>query len=153
MKSRTKSLLAILGMAFSSGAMASDIECYDAKIRAKPTAQIPTVYPDEPDTIVISWPWFLDLKVKRVIEGKVLPSKITVLAVLHNPYQDKIRTWLLRRNTAGSFNVIRTEPSSVSRCKADANAARPYLRPEAGKTLEDCRREGEEALRRYYDEE
>lgn len=153
MRSRTKSLLAILGLTFSSGAMVSDIECYDAKIRAKPIAQIPTVYPNDPDYIVISWPWFLDLKVRKVLEGKVPQSKITVLAVLHGAYAEKTATWLLRRNTAGGFNVIRTEPSSVRRCEADAGAARPYLRPEAGRTLEDYRREGEEALRRYDDEE
>jgi hypothetical protein len=152
MKPHTNSLLAILGMAFSSGAMASDVDCYDAKIRARPTAQIPTVYPDDPEYIVISWPWFLDLKVKTVLEGKVLPTKITVLAVLHNPYRDKTRLWLLRRNTAGSFNVIRNEASSVPRCKAGTDAAQPYLRPGEGKTFEDYRREGEEALRRYDNE-
>lgn len=47
-------LLAILAAAGPSSATASDIECYDLKIRAKAIAQVPTVYPDDPDYIVIS---------------------------------------------------------------------------------------------------
>lgn len=135
-------LLAILAAAGPSSATASDIECYDLKIRAKAIAQVPTVYPNDPDYIVISWPWFVDLKVKKVLEGELSQSRITVLAVLHVPYVTKTRTWLLRHNTIGTFNLIRSD-EPLPRCAINATAVQPYIRPAEGKTLDDYRREGE----------
>jgi hypothetical protein len=145
-------LLAILAAAGPSSATASDIECYDLKIRAKAIAQVPTVYPNDPDYIVISWPWFVDLKVTKVLEGELSQSRITVLAVLHAPYITKTRTWLLRHNTIGTLNLIRSaEP--LPRCAINAAAVQPYIRPAVGKTLDDYRREGEAEYMQSNDEE
>ena len=147
-------LMAFVVISLSSNAWAAEIECYDAKVRAKPIAQIPTAFPYDPDIIVISWPWFIDLRVRRVIDGELPQKQITALAVIHSAYISKTRTWLLRRNTLGGFNVLRiNEPDSVPRCDADVEPAQPYLRPEEGRSLEDYRREGEGELRRYYDDE
>lgn len=129
----------------SSPAAAGEPECYDAKVRGRPVAQIPTVMPEEEGYIVISWPWFVDLRISKVLEGEVDQSDITVLAVLHNRYLDKARTWLLRRNNLGMFNVLRPEkPDAVPRCNGDIAPAEPYLRPGEGRPLEEYRREGEE---------
>lgn len=152
MKTRTGILLAFLVTAEPASATTSDIECYDLKIRAKPIAQVPTVYPNDPDYIVISWPWFVDLKVTEVIEGELPQTTITALAVLHTYYIPKTRKWLLRRNAIGTFNLIRTaEP--LPRCPTSAAPAQPYLRPADGKTLDDYRREGEAEYARYSDDE
>ncbi|MGC1469384.1 MAG: hypothetical protein WA793_08380 [Sphingorhabdus sp.] len=140
----------ILSLALSAAPETSDIDCYDVKIRAKPVAQIPTVYPDDdPEYIVISWPWFVDLKITKVLEGEIRKSQITALAVLHTGYVRKSRIWFLRRNTAGFFNIIRTEPSRLVRCDPDTPAANPYLRPGAGETYESYRRAGEERYKLY----
>ena len=82
-------------------ASASEVECYDAKVRAKAVAQIPTPYPrSDPDVIVMSWPWFVDLDVRRVIEGDVEKGRLETLAVLHSGYVRKTMTFYLRRNSA-----------------------------------------------------
>lgn len=136
----------------SLGAAASDLECYDAKIRAKPLAQFYTPIPEIPGAIVMSWPWFIDLKVRKVLEGEVVGRKITILAVLHSAYPSKTQVFLLRRNTAGTFNLIREDPSQVSRCQPGTEAATPYLRPANGQTLDDARREAEKEWRRDNEE-
>lgn len=137
-----------MALALSSAATAGELECYDAKVRARPVAQIPTVIPQEEGYIIISWPWFVDLSISKVLEGEVNQSQVTVLAVLHNRYLDKTRTWLLRRNALGMFNVLRPEnPDALPRCDASVAFAEPYIRPGAGQTLDDYRREGEE---RYF---
>jgi hypothetical protein len=146
------SLAAFFGFAFPQGASASDAECYDAKVRAKPLAQIPSVYPrsDDPDVIVMSWPWFLDLRIKRVVDGEVPRPEITALIILHTSMVAKTRTFLLRRNTLGGFNVIRAfEPDLVKRCPPDSAAVEPYLRPGPTQTLDDLRREGEAEYLRF----
>jgi hypothetical protein len=153
-KALLRTSLVLWLISLSNHALAADLERYDAKVRAKADAQVATPFPSDPDYIVISWPWFLDLNVTRVLEGDVPQKKITVLAVLHTAYISKTRTWLLRRNTLGTFNVLRiAEPESIPRCGADAEPAEPYIRPAEGKSLEDYRREGEEDLRRFYDED
>ena len=144
--------LAVSILSICNAASAAEPECYDAKVRAKPVAQVPTVFPQEEGYIVISWPWFVDLSISKVLEGQVDQSEITVLAVLHNRYLDKTRTWLLRRNTLGMFTVLRPEnPDAVPRCNAAVALADPYLRPGAGQSLEGYRREGEERYSRFSD--
>ena len=84
--------LALLASGFTACvptiASASDIECYDAKVRAKPVAQVPTVFPqsDDPSVIIMSWPWFVDLDVRRVLQGDVEKGRLETLAVLHTGY-------------------------------------------------------------------
>jgi hypothetical protein len=133
-------------------ASASEVECYDAKVRAKAVAQIPTPYPrSDPDVIVMSWPWFVDLDVRRVIEGDVEKGRLETLAVLHSGYVRKTMTFYLRRNSAGTYNILRHDPDELERCPSDALPALPYLRPGPDRTYEDERRAGEELYRRAYE--
>ncbi|MFC4292531.1 hypothetical protein ACFOWX_08910 [Sphingorhabdus arenilitoris] len=150
MKANLKLVTALAAFATCSTAIAADIECYDAKIRAKPIAQIPVVLGDNGEDIIMLWPWFLDLKIKQVIEGEVPERKITILALLHTKFREKTLTMLLRRNTAGTFNLIRAEPSSVRRCEVGSEPVPPYIRPANGTTLDDYRRDGEEEIKRYH---
>ena len=142
---RVVAVLALLtGLATSSAALASDDVCYDLKVEATPMAQIPSEFPDDdPEVIVISWPWFVDLKIKRVLEGTAPSKSISTLAVLHGAFPPKKRVWFLRRNTAGSFNVIRQDPRTLSRCAQGLGDAKPYLVPPVGKTYKDFRQEAE----------
>lgn len=99
--------------------------------------------------IIMSWPWILDLKIQRVLDGRLPEGTITALAVLHVRYVNKNLTWLLRKNAAGTYNVVRSaDPASVPRCPVGTFAAKPYITPGPGKTYADLRREGETAYRR-----
>lgn len=133
----------LIGIASPSAVLAQPT-CYDAKVRARPIDQIPSEIPDcGSDCIIMSWPWFVDLQVKRVIDG-ALPSKmIRVLTVQHTYRVSREGTWLLRRNAAGNFNALATEDESTpARCSADAEPAEPYIRPSDGHTLDDLRDAG-----------
>ncbi len=144
----------LAGLANSSATSASEDVCYDLKVEATPISQIPSDFPDDdPDVIVISWPWFVDLKIKRVLEGAYPGKSISTLAVLHGAFPAKKRMWFLRRNSAGSFNVIRQDSKTLSRCDAGIGDAKPYLVPPNGKTYNDLRREAEAELDRMQSDE
>lgn len=143
-------LSALAALSLGQPAYADEPECYDLKIRAKPVAQIPTEIVAEPGYIVMSWPWFVDLDVKRVLDGEFKEKKLTALAVLHTSYVPKTRVFLLRRNTLGGFNMLRPEkPEELTRCNAGVGPMLSYLRPVEGKSLEDYRLAGEKAWADY----
>lgn len=137
----------LIGLAAPSAALAEPA-CYDAKVRARPVDQIPSEIGDcGSDCILMSWPWFVDLRVKRVIDG-ALPSKmIRALTVQHAYRVSREGTWLLRKNTAGGYNVLASEDRSpLARCSAEVVPAESYIRPSDGHTLDDLRDAG---IRRY----
>jgi hypothetical protein len=58
----------LIGLAAPSAVLA-EAACYDAKVRTRPVDRIPSKIGDcGSDYIIISWPWFVDLHVKRVID-------------------------------------------------------------------------------------
>ncbi|MEP3051118.1 MAG: hypothetical protein ABJP48_08430 [Erythrobacter sp.] len=141
-------------LAISHSARAEDAQCYDVKVRAKAVSQIPTVLPDQPGFIVLTWPWFVDLRIRRVIDGELDANEVTALAVLHSEYTEKHRIFLLRRNTLGGFNILGPEePDEVPKCEIEIGPARPYILADSAETLEDYRRAGEEAWIRHWDDE
>jgi hypothetical protein len=120
-------------------------ECYDAIISAEIAAQIPSVLPGCDDCIIVRWPWFVDLKIRRVIEGRVRERLITVLTMQHADLRDDIgaKRWWLRRNATGGFNVVRfARGDGIARCPGGVPAAEPHLRPGDGETLDDLRERG-----------
>ena len=125
----------------------SEEDCYDALISARIIRQVPSVSPDcGEDCIIMSWPWFVDLKVDRVLEGNVKRGRLSVLTIQHGSYRTDLgaRKWWLRRNSEGQFNVLRLdEDARPSRCPADAPPAIAYIQPGNGKTLNMLRREAE----------
>lgn len=148
---RLRSLyLAIAAMCLADGpALASEPECFDAEVSAVIIRQTPTVAPDCEDCIIIRWPWIIELDVQRVHRGRMVGGPATVLTVQHTYYRQdpEPRRWWLRRNTLGAYNVVQlVEGETPRRCSLDSQAARPFIRPATGKTLEDLRREGED----YY---
>ncbi len=144
-------LIAALCAFSAQASFAAEPDCYDLKVKAKAISQIPSVYPrsDDPNVIIMSWPWFVDLKVKRVIEGDLSGNILKALAVMHVRYVRKNLTWFLRRNAAGSFNVIRSDmPEALVRCPSGVAPARPPITPAPGQSYADLRKEGEAAYRR-----
>lgn len=121
-------------------------DCYDAVVLAKIARQTPTVVPDcGEDCIVMRWPWIVDLDVMRVVDGTAPTGRVTVLTIQHTYYRDDGRAlqWQLRRNALGVFNVVTpAQGAKAALCPAGHPAARPYISPEAGKTLRDLRLEG-----------
>jgi len=131
----------------SSPAFASETECFDAEVSASISRQTPTIVPDCGDCIIMRWPWIVELQVQRVHSGRLARGQVTVLTVQHTYYRRDLgaRRWWLRRNTLGAYNVLQPdEGETLQRCSAESPAARPYIQPPDGKTLEDLRRGAEE---------
>ncbi len=150
MRRRCIRLLLVISFSTAAGSPASafdaaTVECFDAEVSAAIVRQTPTVAPECADCIIIRWPWIVDLRVQRIRRGAVALGPVTVLTLQHTYYRtDRSRRWLLRRNTLGSFNVVfDPEQGRLPRCPTSAPAARPYIRPGDGRTLDDLRREGE----------
>jgi hypothetical protein len=137
----------LVGFATPSAALAEPA-CYDTKVRALPVHQVPSEIGDcGSDCIIMSWPWFVDLQVKRVIDGAVPSKMVRVLTVQHTYRVSREGTWLLRKNTAGSYNVVVPEDgAALARCSAGVTSVEPYIRPGDGHTLDDLHDAG---IRRY----
>ena len=139
----------------STAAMAdeagSGIQCYDAAVIARAVEQIPSEIPECGDCIIMEWPWFLDLQVKRVISGQVQGKLIRVLSVQHTWKMPRDGTWRLRKNSLGGFNVVLFWKVRPRRCPANAAPADPYIRPRNGRTLDDLRQDGERLYGRMPD--
>ncbi len=148
-------LLAIAGA--SSFAIAAepetDMECFDTVVFATIGRQIPSELPKaEPDTIIMSWPWFLDLNVQEVLRGQAPMGRLTVLSVQHTYIRENLgpQRWWLRRNSLGAFNALTFGDGGkdLARCKAGTSPAEPYIEPPEGKSLADFIRETERANRK-----
>jgi len=128
----------------ATNALAQDADCYDAEVSARIVSQTPTVMGHCDDCIIISWPWIVDLDVRRIYSGDLRRGRLTVLAVLHNDFRRDLgaRRWKLRRNNQGGFNLLRNAEEVTARCANDAAPATAYITPPDGQTLEDLRREG-----------
>lgn len=125
----------------------ADDECYDAIVLARIVRQTPSTYGDcGPDCIIMSWPWFMQLDVKKVIEGEVRKGRMLALTVQHTYYRRDLGAirWWLRRNSLGGFNVLRTsEEEGLKRCALSTPPQTPYIQPANGQTLEDLLNEEE----------
>ncbi len=147
------SLAAAVALAIGQPSHAEEPECYDLKIKAVALAQVPTEIVEDPDYIVMSWPWFVDLEVKQVLDGEFEGRKLTALAVLHTRFISKTRVFLIRYNSLGGFNILRPEnPESLRRCDPATGPMPSYLTPGEGQTLEDYRKAGEKAWESYLNE-
>lgn len=133
----------VMGLAAPS-AVVAEVACYDAKVRARATDQIPSEIPGcGVDCIIVSWPWFVDLRVKRIIDGALSAKRVRVLTVQHTYHVARETTWLLRRNAAGGFNALSEEDGApLARCPTEVAPVEPHIRPSDGQTLDDLRDTG-----------
>lgn len=143
------SALAAISAWSATSAIAQDADCYDAEVSARIVSQTPTVMGHCDDCIIISWPWIIDLDVRRIHSGDVQRGRLTVLTVQHTDFRRDFgaHRWKLRRNDQGGFNLLRNGENITARCANDAAPALAYITPSDGQTLEDLRREG----RAHYD--
>lgn len=118
-------------------------DCFDALVVAKVVKQSPSPIPDCPnDCIVMRWPWFLDLEVKRSLAGEVPVGRLGVLSVQHTEFRPDygFRRWWLRRNSEGGFNLLgEAGHSDLARCPKGTPAADAYIKPAPGETIEQLR--------------
>jgi hypothetical protein len=137
--------LGAAGSALGQEASTATPLCYDAIVRARIVRQLPTAIPDcGPDCIVMSWPWFMDLNVKRAEVGAVPRGRLQTLIVLHASYRTDLgyRRWWLRRNTLGGYNVLRFgDGENPERCPSNSLPAKAYIEPRPGQTLDELRTE------------
>ena len=127
-------------------------DCFDALITARVVKQTPTETPEcGDDCIVMSWPWLLEIEIRRVLEGDAPKGRLTVLSVQHTDIRADygVRRWWLRRNSVGGFNLLgEASGRSLTRCPANSPPAAAYITPHAGETLEGLRRQGVKRYRR-----
>jgi hypothetical protein len=157
---RRPSALILLALALTGGANASAQdrqtgECFDTVVSARIIAQVPTVAPEFDDgSIVMRWPWFLDLEVRRTHQGNVPGRKITVLALMHTYWRSNLgyKRWLLRRNDQGTFNLLGlAEDGGLAHCAENAAPAPAYIRSASGERLNSLRLDGEKRYGRHPD--
>lgn len=141
------------GSPSAAAAPASDgRDCFDAAVRATIVRQTPTPFPEFDDgSIVMRWPWVLELNVERSGRGRVPGGRLTVLTMQHAHYRTHLgaRRWLLRRNELGIFNVVeKPKGARLPRCPRGTPPDAPYIRPADGKTLDEIHGEGEAEIER-----
>jgi hypothetical protein len=122
-------------------------KCYDAEVSARIVAQIPSIPPEfEDGSIVMRWPWFIDLDVRKVRSGEAPKGLISTLAVQHTYWRKDLGTtrWYLRRNSQGGFNLLgRPKSEPGAKCASGKPPARAYLGTTDKSALDALRREGE----------
>lgn len=139
-------LLTASSAAYAETSVVTDL-CFDALVSARVVRQVPSVIPelDGKDAIIMSWPYFIDLNIVRVHEGKAPKGPSTMLSIQHTFWRKGlgVRKWRLRRNTVGGFNILPEEADhQFVRCPQDGPAADPYIIPGKGRTFQDLIREG-----------
>jgi hypothetical protein len=126
-------------------------DCYDAVVVAKIMRQTPSVFPDSKDGyIIMVWPWFLKLEVRRAVSGAVPNGPLVVQSMQHTSFRKNLgsQRWWLRRNSLGGYNLLRfAESERLSKCSADGHLAEPYIRPGPGQTIDSLLSDGERAYR------
>lgn len=129
---------------------AASPECYDVAVKAKVIDQVPSIMPRCDDCIIMHWPWFLDLKVAKVLDGSLNGKIVTVLNMQHTYRASRYGVWWLRRNAADGFNVIHAGANGEppARCLSSAQPVQAYIRSTT-KTLDELRREGIEEYGHY----
>jgi hypothetical protein len=140
-------------MASAAGAdeaPATPRNCFDAGVYAIVTQEIPSDIPMYDDkSIVVRWPWFIDLQVERVEYGSVRHGTVTVLTMQHTYLKPRYGLWWLRRNSAGGFNVVGLGETDLAPCPEDATPVAPYIGGGKDQTLDDLRRAGERRYGRF----
>ena len=126
-------------------------DCYDTVVVAQVMKQTPSAFPDSDDgSIVMAWPWFLKLKVKRAVTGDIAARPIVVLSLQHTDFRKDLglTRWWLRRNSLGGFNLLRlAESDGLSKCAPDEKPAAPFIRPGPGQTIDSLLKDAERADR------
>lgn len=121
--------------------------CYDAEVIARIVNQTPSVFPEPEDgSIVLRWPWFVDLEVLRVRSGHVKRGIVAALSVQHTYYSRwrRPQRWLLRRNEQGSFNLLGlAKELELKRCAEGTPPVRAFLSSSEPGGMEKLRREAE----------
>ncbi|MDP1616740.1 hypothetical protein [Phenylobacterium sp.] len=138
--------VAVAAVGVGGTARTGKIACFDAEVTATIVRQTPTVGGLCGDgCIVVSWPWVVELRVRRVHSGRLDPGPLTVLNLQHAAYRRDIgaRRWWLRENALGGFNVLQIDGPPLPQCPRGETPEAPFVVPAEGQTLEDLRREGE----------
>jgi len=139
-----------LALAVASPAASSEADgsaCYDAEVIARIVNQTPSVFPEPEDgSIVLRWPWFVELEVKRVRSGQVRRGSVAALSIQHTYYSRwrRPQRWLLRRNEQGSFNLLGlAKEMELKRCAEGTPPVRAFLSSSEPGGMEKLRREAE----------
>ena len=130
-----------------AGAQSSEpTDCYDAIVSARVLTQTPSPIPDcGPDCIIMVWPWFMELDVKKVVSGDAPTGRLLTLTMQHTYFNRRAGSnrWWLRRNSLGGFNVLRFgEDQKLAKCAKGIPPAKAHIEPGPNKNLQDLLLEG-----------
>ena len=84
--------------------------CYDAVVVARIADSIPTPIPDDPDAIVMRWPWHVEVDVDQVVMGRLPLGPRNVMASLHNDLPEESYLLFLRRRGDGRHWIEHWSP-------------------------------------------
>lgn len=135
--------LALIPAVFAATSVRAAGGCYDRVVTATVTAHVPVPLPEPADgSIVMHWPWFVDLAVEQPGGGI---ERISAQTMQHTYFKSGLRgRWLLRRNSMGGYNARwQADERGTRRCVRNAPPARPYLSARDQAALDQLRREGE----------
>jgi hypothetical protein len=144
-------VLSFLPTIASSQEVTPTLACYDAVVRGEAISQIPSeLNTCGDDCIVMRWPWFIEIEVDEVMEGRVTGflagRRIRGLTVQHTNFVRRSMIWMLRRNTNGGYNVtLGSDEEATVRCPRGTSPQRAFLGAPPQR-LEELRLAGE---RRY----
>ncbi|MFS0735826.1 hypothetical protein ABC347_02135 [Sphingomonas sp. 1P06PA] len=124
-------------------------DCYDAVVEARLLRQTPSVFPETDDgSIVMIWPWFIELDVTRVVIGPATTGRVTALSLQHTKLQNGLRSkrFWLRRHSLGGYNLLRfVKADGIPRCVGNTQPTEPLIKPGSDQSLDSLQREGERA--------
>jgi hypothetical protein len=101
----------VLGLPDRAAAAQKNEDCYDVAIVARIVRAVPTEIAEDPDVIVMRWPWNLEIETKQIVQGKFPLGPHRIKAVLHSGVSSSIFALLfLRRHADGKYWMRRMSP-------------------------------------------
>lgn len=90
--------------------------CFDVAVVARLVRQTPEPFPDDPDVIVMRWPWILDFETEQVLIGRESRTRFQAMLPMHAEFRRDIEHFLLflRRDPQWGYRVVDRSMDVVS---------------------------------------
>jgi hypothetical protein len=108
--------------------------CFDVVLVADVLKETPTPFTQSMvDSIVVEWPWFLDVHVRKVLIGREHRRSLRVSALLHAGYNTggKPARMYLRRDSDGAYQLLHVHRENLpTKCGPADASSEPFIRAE-----------------------
>ncbi len=101
-------LLALLPFSAWAQEAPEPYPCFDVAVVARLVHQTPGPYPEDPEVIVMRWPWTLDFQTEQVFIGHETRARFRAMMPLHTYFRRDIDYFLLflRRDPELGYRVV-----------------------------------------------